>query len=368
MTDSSPAADIRTIRVESASPYDVVMSRGLSSLVPSLQDATPNASRYLIFHQPALAATVARLVEALGTTGVEVFSHELPDAESGKTVASAEACWDRCAEVGLTRQDCIISVGGGAATDLSGFVAATWMRGIDVVHIPTTLLGMVDAAVGGKTGINTAAGKNLVGAFHEPAAVLIDLDTLVTLPTEEIVAGSAEIIKAGFIRDTEILALYEADAAAAIDPKSDVLPELIERAIRVKAEVVAQDLKESYIREILNYGHTFGHAVEQQEHYRWRHGQAVAVGMMFEAELAKAAGMIDQNLVDQHRQILESIGLATSYAHDSLDTLISVMGRDKKNRKGTIRFVVLEGAGQPTRLEGPSDELLAAAWSKIAAH
>jgi 3-dehydroquinate synthase len=159
--------------------------------------------------------------------------------------------------IGIGRKDAFVSLGGGAATDVAGFAAATWLRGVDVVHVPTTLLGMVDAAVGGKTGINTDAGKNLVGAFHQPLAVLVDLATLQTLPRNEIIAGMAEIVKAGFIADPVILDLIEADPEAALDPAGTVLPELIRRAIAVKAEVVAADEKESALREILNYGHTW---------------------------------------------------------------------------------------------------------------
>ena len=354
-----------SIRVDSASPYSVFFGSGMGELFPHLRDATPSASRYLIIHQPALADSANDIAARIEDSGGAAKTFQIEDAEDGKTVASAESCWNKCAEFGLTRHDCIISVGGGAATDLGGFIAATWMRGIKVIHVPTTLLGMVDAAIGGKTGINTAAGKNLVGAFHEPSAVLVDLDVLLTLPKEELVAGSAEIVKAGFIRDTSILEIYEKNPVDSLDPAKSVLPELIKRAIQVKADVVAQDLRESHLREILNYGHTFGHAVEQQEKYQWRHGQAVGVGMMYEAELAKAAGFIDQELVNRHRRILESIGLATTYQHPEFSELVDVMGRDKKNFQSTIRFVVLEGAGQPTRLEGPSDDLLEIAWQKI---
>lgn len=353
------------IDVRTASPYPVLISRGIETMILPMLEATEGASTFLIIHQPALAGRAAHVAKLLEAEGKVAELLEISDAEDGKTIASAELCWDRCADAGLTRQDCIISVGGGAATDLAGFIAATWMRGIRVAHVPTSLLGMVDAAVGGKTGINTTRGKNLVGAFHEPAAVLIDLDTLKDLPREELIAGSAEIIKAGFIRDERIIEIYEEDPAETLNPAGELLPELIERAIKVKAEVVAQDLKESYIREILNYGHTFCHAVEQQENYRWRHGQAVGVGMMFEAELAKAAGLIDQELVDRHRNILRSVGLATTYQHSDFDTLIEVMGRDKKNKQGKIRFVVLEGLAKPTRLESPSREHLDAAWEAI---
>jgi 3-dehydroquinate synthetase len=196
--------------------------------------------------------------------------------------------------IGLGRKDAIVSLGGGAATDVAGFAAATWLRGVDIVHVPTTLLGMVDAAVGGKTGINTDAGKNLVGAFHQPAAVLIDLATLETLPRNEIVAGMAEIVKAGFIADPVILDLIEADPQAARTPQGPHTGELIERSIRVKADVVSQDLKESGLREILNYGHTLAHAIEKNERYSWRHGAAVSVGMVFAAELGRLAGLVEE--------------------------------------------------------------------------
>lgn len=352
-----------TIPVRSASPYDVSIVRGDAASADVISAATAEASRCLIIHQPALADKAATLAERLSTQGKSVSTFVIADAEDGKTLASAGACWDECARAGLTRRDVIIGLGGGAATDLAGFIAATWMRGIAVVHYPTTLLAMVDAAVGGKTGINTAAGKNLVGSFHEPAAVVVDLDVLDTLPTVEIVAGSAEIIKAGFIADTEILSLYEADPAAALDPHG-ALPELIERAIAVKASVVAQDLRESHLREILNYGHTYGHAVELLEEYQWRHGHAVAVGMMFEAELAHAAGLLDAETVEQHRRILTSVGLPTTYGDTPLEALVEAMGRDKKNKGAMIRFVVITAAGEPTRLEGPSAELLAAAYAK----
>ena len=203
--------------------------------------------------------------------------------------------------IGIGRKDAIVSLGGGAATDVAGFAAATWLRGIDIVHVPTTLLGMVDAAVGGKTGINTDAGKNLVGAFHQPAAVLVDLATLETLPRNELVAGMAEIVKAGFIADPVILDLIEADPEAALDPTGTVLPELIRRAVAVKAEVVAADEKESQLREILNYGHTLAHAIERRERYQWRHGAAVSVGLVFAAELGRLAGRLDDETADRHR-------------------------------------------------------------------
>jgi 3-dehydroquinate synthase len=297
--------------------------------------------------------------------GVDAHRVEVPDAEEGKSLAVAGRCWEECGRVGLTRNDVVVALGGGAVTDLAGFVAATWMRGVRVVHVPTTLLAMVDAAVGGKTGINTAAGKNLVGAFHEPSAVLVDLATLDTLPRAELVAGMAEVVKAGFIADPVILDLIEADHSAALDPTAG-LPELVQRAIRVKADVVGADLRESHLREILNYGHTLGHAVERREEYRWRHGAAVSIGLVFAAELARAAGRLDDVTADRHRRVLSALGLPVTYVPGVLDELVETMRGDKKARAGTLRFVVLDGLATPGRLEDPDRVLLERAYAALA--
>jgi 3-dehydroquinate synthase len=267
--------------------------------------------------------------------------------------------------IGIGRRDVIVSLGGGAATDVAGFAAATWLRGVSIVHIPTTLLGMVDAAVGGKTGINTEAGKNLVGAFHQPRAVLVDLEALQTLPRNEIVAGMAEVVKAGFIADPVILDIIERAPQASLDPVGSVLPELIRRAIAVKAEVVAADEKESQLREILNYGHTLAHAIERRERYQWRHGAAVSVGLVFAAELGRLAGRLDDATADRHRSILTSLGLPVGYDPDALPQLVEIMAGDKKTRAGVLRFVVLDGLAKPGRLEGPDPSLLAAAYAVV---
>ena len=275
-------------------------------------------------------------------------------------------CWNVFGQIGLDRRDVVIGLGGGSVTDVAGFAAATWMRGVKVIQVPTTLLGMVDAAVGGKTGINTDAGKNMVGAFYEPAAVIADLATLETLPPHELVAGMAEVVKCGFIADPEILTIIEADPAAAVDPAAPQLAELVRRAVTVKADVVAADLRESDLREILNYGHTLAHAIEKRERYRWRHGAAVSVGLVFAAELARAAGRLDDDTADRHLTVLHTLGLPTTYDPDALGELVKIMGSDKKTRSGTLRFVVLDGLAKPGRLVGPDPSLLAAAYSVVA--
>ena len=231
---------------------------------------------------------------------------------------------------------------------------------------PKAHFKFIDAAIGGKTGINTDAGKNLVGAFHQPAAVIVDLAMLETLPPNELVAGMAEVVKAGFIADPVILDLIEADPQAAVDPSGSVLPELIRRAIAVKATVVAADEKESALREILNYGHTLAHAIERRERYRWRHGAAVSVGLVFAAELARLAGRLDTATVQRHRDVLTALGLPVSYDADALPELLGYMAGDKKTRSGVLRFVVLDGLAKPGRLEGPDPALLAAAYADVA--
>ena len=359
MTDGTAAV---TVQVAVDPPYPVVIGRGLSS---QLDELLSSRHKVAILHQPVLAETAEAIRSHLADKGVDAHRIEIPDAEAGKELPVVGFIWEVLGRIGIGRKDALVSLGGGAATDVAGFAAATWLRGVSIVHVPTTLLGMVDAAVGGKTGINTEAGKNLVGAFHQPFAVLADLATLETLPRNEIVAGMAEVVKAGFIADPVILDLIEADPEAALDPTGKVLPELIRRAVAVKAEVVAADEKESDLREILNYGHTLGHAIERRERYRWRHGAAVSVGLVFAAELARLAGRLDDATAERHRSILTALGLPTSYDADALPELLEIMAGDKKTRAGVLRFVVLDGLAKPGRMAGPDPSLLAAAYAGL---
>lgn len=353
-----------TVEVAVDPPYPVIIGTGL---LGELAEQVRGAHKAAILHQPTLTQTAESIRSYLVDKGIDAHRIEIPDAEAGKDLPVVGFIWDVLGRIGVGRQDVVVSLGGGAATDVAGFAAATWLRGISVVHVPTTLLGMVDAAVGGKTGINTEAGKNLVGSFHQPKAVLVDLATLQTLPRNELVAGMAEIVKAGFIADPVILDLIEADPEAAVDPSKDVLPELIRRSIAVKAEVVAADEKESALREILNYGHTLAHAIERRERYRWRHGAAVSVGLVFAAELGRLAGRLDDATAARHRSVLQLLGLPVSYDADALPQLLEYMAGDKKTRAGVLRFVVLDGLAKPGRLEGPDPALLAAAYSELTA-
>lgn len=359
----------QTVEVATEHPYTVRIGHRLTADVPGL---LAGSTRVALVHQPACLELVSSLERSLTDAGFTVYRLPVPDGESAKTAQVLAYCWAFLGRSGFTRSDSIVGVGGGAATDLAGFVAASWLRGVRLVTVPTTLLGMVDAAVGGKTGINTAEGKNLVGAFYEPAGVLCDLDVLETLPRADLTAGLAEVIKCGFIADPGILDLIENDPAAATDPGGPVLAELVQRAIAVKADVVAADLHErtsagdAVGRELLNYGHTLGHAIERRERYRWRHGDAVAVGMMFVAELSRRAGYADADLVARHRRILDVLGLPVSYPEDAFDDLLETMRLDKKTRGDQLRFVILEDHGRARILAGPDPGELRATYRAVA--
>lgn len=289
----------------------------------------------------------------------------ISDGEFGKNFESVSKIWQQFGEMGLSRGDLIIAIGGGAVTDVAGFAAATWMRGIDWIAIPTTLAGMVDASVGGKTGINSEHGKNLIGSFHSPRAVLIDLSWLKTLSDRDFAAGLAEVVKTGFIQDAQIISLLNDRTLQDVIKNQDLQLDLIHCSVSVKAEVVSGDFKESFLREILNYGHTIGHAIEKESGYQLRHGEAVAIGMCFAAELSKEVNNLDQSIVSKHYQILGNLQLPTSYTLSAWPTIENLLLSDKKNRTGQLRFVGLQDIGDCNRIENPSSQLLASVYERI---
>lgn len=357
-----------TVTVRAESPYDVVIGAGALGRLAAIA----GGRRVLLIRPNGLEAISEAVVEALRPSGGQMHEIVVPAGEAAKTAAVAERCWAELGRAGATRSDLVIGLGGGATTDLASFVAATFLRGMRVVLVPTSLLAMVDAAVGGKTGINTAEGKNLVGAFHEPVAVVCDLDLLAGLPTAELVSGLGEVVKCGLIADRAILDLVAGDPVAAREPQSPVLRELVVRAVEVKAAVVSGDLRESLGRrdigrEMLNYGHTLAHAIERVEQFRFRHGDAVAIGLVYAAELAAAHGLLDDTEVALHRDLLASVGLPTSYRPGRWDDLRAAMSLDKKARGAALRFVVLNGIGGPQILEAPAETTLRGAYDAISA-
>ena len=343
-------------------PYPIVIGTGVLSELPLLVGAVRTV---VVVHPEGLEAIARPVCRALTAAGYLVHAEPVPAGEAAKEITVAMRLWSRLAAHGVTRSDAIVGVGGGTTTDLAGFVAATWLRGVRVVLVPTTLLAVADAAIGGKTAVNTPHGKNLVGAFHQPAGVLADLAALESLPAAEYVSGLAEVVKAGFIADPVILDLIEADPGGAAVPHGQHARELVERAVRIKAEVVTKDFREAGRREILNYGHTLGHAIERVERYRIRHGEAVSIGMVFAAELAALAGRLDTATVHRHRRVLSLVGLPTSYLAGAWPALRESMAVDKKARGAALRFVVLDGFAKPAILEDPAEELLAQAFAKV---
>lgn len=352
------------ILVKVEKPYRVLIGHGVSASLP--EEIPDSVEQVALLHAPALKEVAT---EIAGRLQQSVTLVELPDAEQAKTAETLAYCWDVLGDAGFTRSDLVISLGGGATTDLAGFVAATWLRGIKIIHIPTSLLAMVDAAVGGKTGINTKHGKNLVGSFYHPHAVFCDFNFLSTLPLSDLKQGLAEIVKCGFIADSKILDLLLTIDVQNVDLKNPVLHEVASRAIAVKADVVAADFTESQVgglgREILNYGHTLGHAIEKVENYSIRHGEAISVGMLFVAELAGLAGALNQAAVDKHWQLIKHLELPHSYDSAKWPDLLAAMAIDKKARGNQMRFVILSEMQVPQILAAPNPELLKSAFEKV---
>lgn len=361
----TPVTKTTAIHVSGDTPYDVLVGRGLTDQVAAALGDRVN--KVLIVHSGSVGKFADELRVALAGNFAEVLLAEVPDAEAAKRVEVAAFCWQVMGQADFTRTDAVIGIGGGAVTDLAGFVAATWLRGVRLIQVPTTVLGMVDASVGGKTGINTAEGKNLVGAFYAPSAVIADLGYLETLAKNEILAGFAEVAKYGFIADPVILDLLEADVEVATDPTSAVFRELIERSIAVKAAVVSEDFTEQGKREFLNYGHTLGHAIEHAERYQWRHGAAISVGMVFAAELSRLTGSLSDEAVERHRRILTSLTLPIEYPAGRWQGLLATMQRDKKARAGMLRFVVLDDIAKPSILAGTDESVLYLAYQEVSA-
>ncbi|SJN12399.1 3-dehydroquinate synthase [Leucobacter sp. 7(1)] len=368
MTDApAQAADeqpVTEIKVTGESNYTITVGRGILGRVPAVLG--DRVAKILIVHTPTVGRVATELRDALQERYEQVLLAEVPDAESAKRIEVAAFCWQIMGQADFTRTDAVIGLGGGAVTDLAGFVASTWLRGVSLVQIPTSVLGMVDASVGGKTGVNTTEGKNLVGTFYAPTGVICDLDLAASLPRNEILAGFAEIAKCGFIAEPEILDLLEADVDRATDPASAEFRRLVELAIGVKARVVSEDFREGGLREILNYGHTLGHAIEHAERYQWRHGVAISIGMMYAAELGRMAGALSDAAVDRHRAILSSLTLPLNYPAGRWPGLLATMQRDKKARAGMLRFIVLDEIGKPRVLAGVDDSMLQFAYQEIA--
>jgi 3-dehydroquinate synthase len=366
--------------------YPVLVGTGLLDRLEELLPPFPGAEAAAVVATPPVAALAGRVGRALRRRGLAVHPLEVPAGEDAKRLEVVAGLYERLAAVPTRRADPVVAVGGGATTDVAGFAAATWLRGVPLVNVPTTVLGMVDAAVGGKTGVDLAAGKNLVGAFHQPVAVVADLDALAGLPAAEVRSGLAEVAKAGLAGDPALAeALHRsAGPAAAGDPEA--LAPLVEGAVRVKAAVVGADEREEAAdgvgrpegsgepqggapvgRLMLNYGHTLGHALERLAGYRGlRHGEAVALGMVFAARVAEGIGLARPGLAAGHVALLAALGLPVGGVRLDPDRVLAAMATDKKQRQG-LRLVLLRAPGRPEVVTDPHRGVLVAAIRSLEA-
>jgi 3-dehydroquinate synthase len=347
---------MQSIEVNSDRRYEVKVGANWRDRLPEILNSH---DRTIIFASDLMA----KKFELENFTSERVSLHLLPDGEEQKSVTEWQRALDVCGNFGLTRSDAVIAIGGGATTDFTGFVAASWLRGIAWYAIPTTLAAMVDAAIGGKTGLNTQHGKNLVGAFYSPTEVVIDPDFLRTLSDRDFSAGLAEVIKTGFIGEGRILDLLKT-CSSLVEVRS-IATELISLSAAFKAKVVSSDFKEGRLREILNYGHTLGHAVEKLENYQLRHGEAVAIGLIFAAELSRLVCGLSDESVQMHRELLRRFDLPITYGAAALPQLMEIMKGDKKARGNQMRFIGLEDIGKPSWLEAITSDEITQAYGKI---
>jgi shikimate kinase/3-dehydroquinate synthase len=358
-------AEPARVRVAAGAPYDVVVGAGIADDLAGYIPSLPDAEKAFMITHPRLRGLAAPAARSLEEAGLGITWGEVEEGEGSKSPAVARRLHEALAEAELHRGDLVVGFGGGVVTDLAGYVASTYLRGVAVAHVASSLLGQVDAAIGGKTGVNLAAGKNLVGTIHQPSVVVCDVDLLATLPRAELVSGLAEVVKYGLIADPELLALMESRAGEIRRAEPAAMLELVARSAAIKAAVVAADERERGRRAHLNYGHTFAHAIEQAAGYGGiRHGEAVALGMMAAAHLARLLGRIGDDVVEAHRRALAGAGLPTRGALE-LEVLEPAWTHDKKYRRG-VRFVLLCELGRPEAgVEAPR-ELVGRALERLA--
>ena len=338
----------KTLRVELGdNSYPIVVGAGLLNRVGKLLTPHIKSNKVLIVSDAFVKSQYMPVIQhSLTGAGLDVHTMEVPVGEESKSIAQFSRIQDSLVAHQLDRSSTLIALGGGVIGDLGGFAAAVYMRGISYVQIPTTLQAQVDASVGGKTAINHPKGKNLIGAFHQPKLVLIDVDTLKTLPQRDIRSGLIEVIKMGVIRDEPLFEMVEANLEAILNLETTTLIEMIASACLNKAEVVAKDEKESRLRMVLNYGHTFGHALEAVTHYnRYRHGEAVAIGMNCAAQLAVNLGMFSETDFQRQRTLLNCAKLPLTFPHNlTPEAICDAMYLDKKTLGGRLRLIL------PTRI------------------
>jgi 3-dehydroquinate synthase len=351
--------------------YDIEIGRGsLARVAQFIGERLPKCRQAVVITDENLRAThAAAAVEGIGGGGIKCDLLTVPAGEASKCVSQAERLWNELVRLKVDRQTAVVAVGGGVVGDLAGFVAASFARGLPLIQIPTSLLAQVDSSVGGKVGINLPAAKNIVGAFWQPAGVLIDLNVLATLPEREYRSGLAEVVKYGVIVDADFFEYLERHVSDLGSREPEVLEQVIARCCQLKASVVERDEREvTGLRAVLNYGHTFCHAIETVTGYgRYLHGEAVAIGMDCAARLAAELGRIDESLARRQRKLLVALGLPVTMERLSVDELMTAMQRDKKAEQGRLRLVLPSRLGHVELVDGVANDLVRKVWNGSAA-
>jgi 3-dehydroquinate synthase len=327
--------------------YRIVVASGALATVGQRLRELPVGTRAALVSDASVARLHGKTVVAsLESAGFIVATIEVPEGETAKTLPVAEHCWDQLLAAGLDRTSTVLALGGGAVGDVAGFAAATYMRGVNFVQLPTTVLAQVDASIGGKTAIDHPRGKNMIGAFHQPRLVVVDPSVARTLPEREFRSGLAEVVKHGIVLDADYFAEIERDQAALMARESGVLERIIGGSCRLKAAVVERDEREAELRHVLNYGHTIGHALEAATGYdRFAHGEAVALGIVAEARLARALDIADDETVARQERLLAAVGLPVRAPALDLEPVVAAMAHDKKAKDGRVPFVLAPRIG-----------------------
>lgn len=330
--------------------YDILIGAKLDELGVQMDSLRTGKKAVVVTNPTVHRLYGTQVLRSLAAAGFAAVPLEVPDSEQAKSLDWANAIYTALLINAFDRRSPLVALGGGVVGDLTGFAAATYMRGVPFVQVPTTLLAMVDSSVGGKTGVNHAMGKNMIGAFHQPKLVLMDLAVLKTLPREEFLAGMAEVIKYGVIWDHELFAYLEKHRDMILAQAQGPLEHIISRSCEIKAEVVSKDEREGGLRAILNYGHTVGHAIELLEHFAMRHGEAVSIGMVYAARLAHRIGSCDASVPERVERLLQDYGLPTGLAaltrRPSVPQLLDAIQVDKKAEGGKVRFVLPKKIGE----------------------
>lgn len=350
---------MQSIRVQLGErSYDIAVTYGEIGGLGSFARQRSSGSRAFVVTDEHVIDRACKAEGSLRDAGFQPQRVSLPAGESQKALATASYLYDQLAEVEADRKTLVVAVGGGVIGDLAGFVAATWNRGLPLLMVPTTLLAMVDSSVGGKVGINHPRGKNLIGAFHQPAGVWIDIDSLATLPDREYRSGLAEVVKYGVILDAELFAYLEQHAAAILARNADCIRHIVARSCRLKADVVEQDEREETgLRAILNYGHTFAHAFETVGGYgAWLHGEAVSAGMICASKVAERRGLIAADVTERQKRLLQTFSLPIAPLRWPIEDLLATMRRDKKAIAGRLRFVLPKRIGEAALFEEAPEE------------